>query len=158
MNEKDELGERFRAIRKKLNMTQGEFAQSIGMSQSFIAEVERGGKEPSRSLLIAIARAYDVSLDWLLLGKKNYATLKPMAESEADQLRTENEALKKENSVLEADIKRIEDACKKLDVENREISKELIARLRQLVDTQNGLIAVANGNFVSTSIDARAPS
>jgi transcriptional regulator with XRE-family HTH domain len=140
-NEKDELGDRFRALRKKLGMTQKEFAESIGMSQSFIGEIERGGgKEPSRALLVAIARAHHVSLDWLLLGIES-PTIQD--NGKVKELEAEIQALKKENSKLTADIQQIDVERKKLDVENREITKELVERLRQLVDIQGKRLSVS---------------
>jgi transcriptional regulator with XRE-family HTH domain len=132
-----ELIERFRSIRFKANLSQKEFAESIGMSQSLIAGIERGVQDPSRNILVAIAQKYKISLDWLLLGiepTKNAEELK--------KLISENETLKKENSELSKDIQKIEEECKKLDMENRQISKELVERFRQLVEIQNRQLGI----------------
>jgi transcriptional regulator with XRE-family HTH domain len=129
----DHIGERFRSMRSKLNLSQKEFSIETGISQSVIADIERGAKDPSRAVLLAIAQKYHVSLDWLLLG------IEPAKEiGEIEKMRAEIKTLKKENADLEEE-------CKKLDAENREISKELIERLRQLVDIQNkvsGIVSV----------------
>jgi transcriptional regulator with XRE-family HTH domain len=128
----DNIGERFRALRTRLNLSQKDFSKETGISQSVIADIERGAKDPSRAVLLAIAQRYHVSLDWLLLG------IEPSKETgEIEKMRLEIETLKKENSVLEEDIRKIQKECKKLDTENREISKELMDRLRQLVYLQN---------------------
>jgi transcriptional regulator with XRE-family HTH domain len=133
-NEDLEIANRFRSLRLKANLSQKEFAQSIGLSQTVIAEIERGSREPSRKVMIAVAKEYHISLDWLLLGidsKNNDTTLK-----------SENESLKKENSELADEIRKIEAECKRLDDKNREISDGLLERMRQLLDIQNRQLGI----------------
>jgi len=55
------LNERFRNRRK-------DFAHSIHVSESALSQYVRGKATPSLSVLVAIARALDVSLDYLVLG------------------------------------------------------------------------------------------
>jgi transcriptional regulator with XRE-family HTH domain len=55
------LNERFRNRRK-------DFARSIHVSESALSQYVRGKATPSLSVLVAIARALDVSLDYLVLG------------------------------------------------------------------------------------------
>ena len=121
--DKNDLADRFRALRNKVNLSQKDFAQTIGVSQSVIAEIERGSREPSRSVLVAIAEKYQISLDWLLLGVGSG----DVAQRKEDP---EVEALKKE-------IAEMEDTIRALEAENKEISRELLDRMRQLVDVQS---------------------
>jgi transcriptional regulator with XRE-family HTH domain len=138
MNDDSELANRFRSIRRKTGLSQKDFAQSIGLSQTVIAEIERGGREPSRSVLVAIAQKYKISLDWLLLG---IDVNKPVESN--DDLQSEIERLKKENAELAEEIRKIEAECQKLDIKNRAISEELLERMRQLVETQNRQLGLA---------------
>ena len=127
--DKNDLADRFRALRSKVNLSQKDFAQSIGVSQSVIAEIERGSREPSRSVLVAIAEKYQVSLDWLLLGVGS-------SDSVQRKENPEVEALKKEIALLE-------DKIRELEAENKKISQELLDRMRQLIDVQSRQLGTA---------------
>ena len=127
--DKNDLAGRFRALRNKVNLSQKDFAQTIGVSQSVIAEIERGSREPSRSVLVAIAEKYRVSLDWLLLGVGSMEGARPKEDPEV-------EALKKE-------IAELEEKIRALEAENKEISRELLDRMRQLVDVQSRQLVTA---------------
>lgn len=127
--DKNDLADRFRALRNKVNLSQKDFAQTIGVSQSVIAEIERGSREPSRSVLVAIAEKYQISLDWLLLGVGSGDVVQRKEDPEV-------EALKKE-------IAEMEDTIRALEAENKEISRELLDRMRQLVDVQSRQLGTA---------------
>ncbi|WP_425058409.1 hypothetical protein SCACP_30590 [Sporomusa carbonis] len=67
-----DVGSRLREIREKSRakkISQNAFGEQFGVSQSYIKNVESGSK-PSLEFLINVATAYDVSLDWLLLGRE----------------------------------------------------------------------------------------
>jgi len=127
--DKNDLAYRFRTLRSKTNLSQKDFAQSIGVSQSVIAEIERGSREPSRSVLVAIAEKYQVSLDWLLLGVGSIDSVQRKENPEV-------EALKKEIALLE-------DKIRELEAENKKISQELLDRMRQLIDIQSRQLGTA---------------
>lgn len=122
------LIERFRSIREKVSLSQKDFAQTLGVSQSSIADIERGAKEPSRNIMLALVEQYHISLDWLLLGIGT-APIEPLVSVE------EFAALKKEISDLEGKIR-------ELEAENKEITQELLDRMRQLVDVQSRQLGV----------------
>lgn len=61
------IGRRLRQLRG-FEMTQAEFAQRIGVTQSYLSALERGKKEPGAAVLLAIRREFQKSVDWLLLG------------------------------------------------------------------------------------------
>jgi transcriptional regulator with XRE-family HTH domain len=46
-------------------LTQGQVAVKTGLQQSHISMIRRGQREPSVSIAARLARALDVSLDWL---------------------------------------------------------------------------------------------
>ncbi|KEH93254.1 hypothetical protein Z963_02645 [Clostridium botulinum C/D str. It1] len=53
--------------RKSNNMTQTKLAENIGMSKSFICDIEAGRKNPSINTLGLIAKALNMSLDKIFL-------------------------------------------------------------------------------------------
>lgn len=64
-----ELGQRFKRLRKELGFSQGEFARVLGISETGYAKYETGAAFPRVPFFQGIGSAYDVSLDWLILGK-----------------------------------------------------------------------------------------
>lgn len=66
-----EVGARIRFLRTRRNMSQYEFAELIGVSRIHVAKIEAGNGNPSIDVLIDIAERMDVSLDYLILGKKS---------------------------------------------------------------------------------------
>ena len=61
------IGRRIRELRG-FDMTQTEFARSIGVTQSYLSAMERGEKEPGSAVLLAISQEFGKSVDWLLTG------------------------------------------------------------------------------------------
>ena len=59
-----------RAIREQRNMSQKQLANLLGVSRITVAEWEQGGGYPQTETVILIAKKLDVSLDCLLLDKK----------------------------------------------------------------------------------------
>ena len=51
-------------------MTQQKFAAKLGISQSQLSKYERGLIAPPASVLASLKTEFDVSIDWLLTGKK----------------------------------------------------------------------------------------
>ena len=80
--EKLNLGKRMRALIKKRGMSQGEFADKMGLSRCWASNVINDKYEPSAPTLIKIARILDITLDDLC-GVRTAAT-----KNEAEQLRT----------------------------------------------------------------------
>jgi XRE family transcriptional regulator, fatty acid utilization regulator len=62
------VGRRIRELRG-FDITQAEFAQRIGISQSYLSTVERGHVEAGAEVLLAISREAKKSLEWLLTGE-----------------------------------------------------------------------------------------
>ena len=61
------IGRRIRELRG-FDMTQAEFARSVGVTQSYLSALERGEKEAGAAVLLAISREFGKSVDWLLTG------------------------------------------------------------------------------------------
>ena len=69
----DSFPARLRSLRKKNDWSQGQLAQKINIEEQRISKYERGLSAPSLDILVDIAHAFGVSLDYLLTGKgKSY--------------------------------------------------------------------------------------
>ena len=65
-----QLGDRVKAIRKKLGLTQVEFGQRINASGATISTTESGKTTPDNQTLKLICREFGVNLDYLLHGEE----------------------------------------------------------------------------------------
>lgn len=61
--------EKIKQIRKSLNLTQQEIADSIGVSKQYFSRVENGITELSKEKATILCNNYGISLDWLLCDK-----------------------------------------------------------------------------------------
>ncbi len=62
------MDKRIKIIRKKLNLTQQEFADKLGISRGNIAAYEVGKNPPSNAVIKLICREFNISEDWLRNG------------------------------------------------------------------------------------------
>jgi transcriptional regulator with XRE-family HTH domain len=62
------LGRRLRELRG-FDLTQKEFAQELGVSQSQLSKYERGVAAPPADILFFVKKRFRVSVDWLLTGE-----------------------------------------------------------------------------------------
>ena len=60
--------DRIRILRKTLGFTQQEFADKIGLSRNFIAQLETGSKVPSDRTILDICKEFSVNEVWLRTG------------------------------------------------------------------------------------------
>ena len=60
------LSERLKMLRMEKQMTQKELAQATGLSQSAIAYWENGKSLPNALAVIALAKFFHVSIDYLI--------------------------------------------------------------------------------------------
>lgn len=118
------IAERFKQIRKKLGYSQRELAQAIGFSTSIISEIERGNNDPSRNVLLAIHQTLNIDLHWLLLGEGEMDTVKMITKQD------------KEIEKLESQLAVMNKKIQKLESENKELSTELMEKMRQIITLQ----------------------
>ncbi len=64
-----QIGKRLRKQREKLNMIREEFAEKAGISPQFLAEIENGKKGMSSETLYKICENFNLSADYILLGR-----------------------------------------------------------------------------------------
>ena len=62
-------GERIRQLRIKKGLTQEKTANALNIDQSYYGRIETGKKGCSVDLFIQLAELFDVSLDYLILGR-----------------------------------------------------------------------------------------
>lgn len=60
------LGNRIREERQKTHLTQEKLAEAVGCNESYIGQIERGYKNPSLEIIVNIANALNVTVDYLL--------------------------------------------------------------------------------------------
>lgn len=60
------LNENIRVLRKRLNLTQDQFAQQLGIKRSLIGAYEEGRAEPKLELLQKMAEVFNISVDDLI--------------------------------------------------------------------------------------------
>ena len=65
-----ESGLRIKKLRKKNELTQEQLANKLNISTSNLGKLERGLQGLSIDLLIEISIFFDVSLDYILLGRE----------------------------------------------------------------------------------------
>ena len=74
------FGARVAALRLQAGMTQAELAKRLAVSPSAVGMYEQGRREPSMDRIVAMAKLFEVSTDYLLTGE-------PAAESDRAALR-----------------------------------------------------------------------
>ena len=65
-SESAKLGKNLKRIRTEKGITQGDIVRNLGVSRSFVSNIENGKTNPTLSTISKIAKALDVSSDELL--------------------------------------------------------------------------------------------
>ena len=69
------VGRRIRELRG-FDLTQGEFARHIGISQNYLSTMERGNVQIGSEILLRVSREFGKSIEWLLTGEERKSTRK----------------------------------------------------------------------------------
>lgn len=77
------IGDRIRAARRALDLTQAEFAARIKSTQNTVTRYETGDRSPSSSVITLICREFNVSEEWLKTGKGEMFVPAPTSELDA---------------------------------------------------------------------------
>ena len=62
------MGQRMKARRKELKISQGQLAEDVGISNNHISSIETGKETPSLDTFVRICNGLKVTPDYLLLG------------------------------------------------------------------------------------------
>ena len=65
----EQVGKRLRRVRSQLEMTREQFAEQVGISPQFLAEIENGKKGMSQDTIIRLCSQFHISADYLLFGE-----------------------------------------------------------------------------------------
>jgi len=68
------LSEKIKLLRERVGLTQSDLARSLGLTRSSVNAWEMGLSVPSTQYIVELAKAFDVSTDYLL-GMENSATI-----------------------------------------------------------------------------------
>ena len=60
------FGQNLKAIRKRMKLTQAEMAKEIGISQSYLADIEHNRKNISLAVVLRIAKGLNISVNKLI--------------------------------------------------------------------------------------------
>lgn len=60
------FGQNLKAIRKRMKLTQTEMAERIGISQSYLADIEHNRKNISLAVVLRIAKGLNISVNELI--------------------------------------------------------------------------------------------
>lgn len=63
------MNERIKQLRKALGLTQADFGERLGLSQSAIAGYEKAFREPSDAIILSICNVFHVREPWLRTGE-----------------------------------------------------------------------------------------
>lgn len=64
------LPARYAGIRQRSGLSKKGFAESLGIHPVVSGDIELGKREPSRDVLVRLARVYGVDINWLLTGER----------------------------------------------------------------------------------------
>lgn len=70
---REDYGSRIRSLRKNRGLTQEQLAEKMNVSTPYIAKIETGKQTGPVELAVEFAAFFDVSLDYLLVGKGDFA-------------------------------------------------------------------------------------
>ena len=70
---REDYGSRIRNLRKKRGLTQEQLAEKMNVSTPYIAKIENGKQTGPIELAVEFAEFFAVSLDYLLVGKGDFA-------------------------------------------------------------------------------------
>ncbi|MDR3343969.1 MAG: helix-turn-helix domain-containing protein [Treponema sp.] len=103
MKETNEIGSRFRQVRKNLKLSQKMLAERICVSQCVISEIERGTRMPSQNVMVLLCLKGYCEIGWLLTGKSKIADMEKII----SEKNIEISALKKRITDLEIKIREL---------------------------------------------------
>ena len=76
---------RLKIIRKTTGITQREFASKLGVSHTYISELEGGRRTPSKLFMVAVEHVFGVNQSWLAAGKGEKYIKERMVFTEREQ-------------------------------------------------------------------------
>lgn len=94
------MDKRIKKLRRVLDLTQGEFADRLGIKQNTISKYETGRGIPTTAVMALICREFDVNEEWLRTGTGEM--FNQTEETAASRLCEELHATELEASIIQA--------------------------------------------------------
>jgi len=67
--DRKKVGERVKSLREGFGLTGKEFAQQLGITPSYLTQIEKGQRKISVEAIFSLVNAFSVSVNWLILGE-----------------------------------------------------------------------------------------
>ena len=98
-----QFGEKLKALRSGMHLTQAQLAERIGVTNSIIGRYETGDRFPSYDVLVQIAYTFHVTTDYLL-GKERMCMLdlSDLSDEDISVVETMANALREKNRLIPA--------------------------------------------------------
>lgn len=92
-----DINERFRKVRRDLNLNQKEFGDKLDMAQTYVSGVEKGARDVTEKIIKSVCYEYGVNYRWLKYGEGNmYTEVDVSLMAAVDRMMsTENEGAKR---------------------------------------------------------------
>lgn len=103
------MKDRIRSVRNDVGKTQKEFAKELGVTHTYIAEIEGGRRVPSNLFLLAMEYRFGVRKQWIEEGKgEKYTTEKILlTDKEAELIKSFREMPVESKKIFEALIHKL---------------------------------------------------
>ena len=116
------IGDRIKQLRIDAKMTQPELAQKLDVTRSAVATYENNSRQPSFQILIRLAKIFNVSTDYLLLGNdNNLLDVEGLSGEQRAIIVSLIKNFKETNDIIRFDTKLKKD----LVIKNRELERQL---------------------------------
>ena len=120
------MSERIKALRKKLGLTQQEFADKLNIKRGAVANYEIGRNEPIDAVISLICKTFNVSEEWLRFGDGDMFLPLPLEDEEAAYV---SELLEDVDNEMDKIIKEIMHTYSELTPKSKEVLRDFSAKL-----------------------------
>ena len=116
------IGDRIKQLRIDAKMTQPELAKRLDVTRSAVATYENNSRQPSFQILIRLAKIFNVSTDYWLLGNdNNLLDVEGLSGEQRAIIVSLIKNFKETNDIIRFDTKLKKD----LVIKNRELERQL---------------------------------
>lgn len=122
------MNERIKELRKKLKLTQQEFADALSIKRNTVATYEMGRNEPIDAVIALICKTFNVNEEWLRSGTGDMFLELPEEDEEAAYV---SELLEDSDNDLYKLIKEIMHTYHELSPKSKEVIRDFSAKLRE---------------------------
>jgi transcriptional regulator with XRE-family HTH domain len=134
----EHIAKRFVDLRQKENLSQKEFAAKIGVGQSLISDIEGRHRLPSKRIVDAVNRVFDLEPNWLISGtEKDWSSVDELRKQKSEIQEKERQIAVLHTTIAEKD-RQIADLRALIEGKNQDYNR-LDAELHGVKDELLGL-------------------